>query len=270
MKESCVIVIPVYQSTLSALEIISLQQCGKIFSTFDIVFVKPKKLDLEQLNVKIPFSYTSISFDDSYFADVFSYSDLMLNATFYQSFLEYNYLLIYQLDAFVFKNELEHWCSLGYDYIGAPWLREVEYPKLYKRIKERIKTYLHRRYNILDKHGKPEIQRQMHNHVGNGGFSLRKVQSFYKICINQPKLVETYIGKQSGYYNEDLFWTIEVNRKKKRIKVPPYKLALKFAIETAPARALSINNNELPFGCHAWDKHLDFWRPYLQKAGYLL
>lgn len=29
--------------------------------------------------------------------------------------------MIYQLDAWVFNDELSSWCSLGYDYIGAPF-----------------------------------------------------------------------------------------------------------------------------------------------------
>ena len=31
-------------------------------------------------------------------------------------------MLIYQLDAYVFKDELLNWANKGYDYIGAPWL----------------------------------------------------------------------------------------------------------------------------------------------------
>ena len=35
-------------------------------------------------------------------------------------FLEYQYMLIYQLDAFVFEDKLDYFCELGYDYIGIP------------------------------------------------------------------------------------------------------------------------------------------------------
>lgn len=31
-------------------------------------------------------------------------------------------MLVYQLDAYAFKDELFFWASLGYDYIGAPWM----------------------------------------------------------------------------------------------------------------------------------------------------
>ncbi len=43
----------------------------------------------------------------------------MMDNTFYKQFLNYEYILIYQLDAFVFKDELNY-CSQGIDYVGAP------------------------------------------------------------------------------------------------------------------------------------------------------
>nr|WP_315422098.1 DUF5672 family protein [uncultured Pedobacter sp.] len=266
MNSSCVIVIPIYKSELSTYEKIALTQCGKLLSDYDIVILKPD--DLEISNMQIGFSYSEVSFPSFYFKTVFSYNDLMLSERFYEKFLNYSYLLIYQLDAFVFKNELKYWCSLGYDYIGAPWLREKEFPTLFKKAKEKIRSYLHRRYNLLDKQGRPDIERQLYNHVGNGGFSLRKVKSFYNVCIQEKELVENYVGRNSSDYHEDMFWSIEVNRKKKRIKIPTYKEALNFSIETAPQRAMTLIKGNMPFGCHAWDKNILFWKPYFKEAGY--
>jgi len=266
MNSSCVIVIPIYKSELSVYEKIALTQCGKLLSNYDMVILKPDDLEISEM--QIPFPYSEVSFPGSYFKSVFGYNDLMLSELFYKKFLNYNYLLIYQLDAFVFKNELEYWCSLGYDYIGAPWLREKEFPTLFKRTKEKLRSYLHRRYNLLDKQGRPDIARQLYNYVGNGGFSLRKVKSFYKICIQEKELVANYVGRKSSDYHEDMFWTVEMNRKKNRIKIPAYKEALKFSIETAPQRAIALIKGNIPFGCHAWDKNISFWQPYFKEAGY--
>ncbi len=266
MKSSCVIVIPIYKSELSIYEKIALTQCGKLLSDYDIVILKPE--DLKISDMQIGFSYSELSFPSFYFKSVFGYNDLMLSELFYEKLLNYTYLLIYQLDAFVFKNELDYWCSLGYDYIGAPWLREQEFPTLFKKNKERVRSYLHRKFNLLDKQGRPDIERQLYNHVGNGGFSLRKVKSFYNICIKEKELVESYQGRNSSDYNEDMFWTIEANRKKKRIKIPNYKEALNFSIETAPQVAMTLLKGNMPFGCHAWDKNIRFWKPYFEEQGY--
>ncbi|WP_421945296.1 DUF5672 family protein [Pedobacter sp.] len=262
------VIIPIYKTDLTALEKIALTQCQRILSSHDVIIIKPESLNEKAIDFDFSFVKDVISFSDEYFKDVFGYNNLLLETDFYKTFLNYEYMLIYQLDAFVFADELKYWCSLGYDYIGAPWLREKEYPTQFKKFKEQIRTYLHRRYNYLDKHGKPEIQRQMNNNVGNGGFSLRKVSAFYNFCIEQPDLVNSYKNQNSGYFNEDMFWTIEVNRKAKRITIPSYKKAASFSIETAPDRAIKLTGGKLPFGCHAWDLYLVFWRPYFKSAGY--
>jgi hypothetical protein len=80
--------------------------------------------------------------------------------------------------------------------------------------------------------------------------------------------MDKYLTRTEHEFNEDIFWAIEVNRKRKILKIPAYRKALKFAIELAPAKSLKLNNNEIPFGCHAWDKHLDFWRPIFKNYGY--
>ena len=82
----------------------------------------------------------------------------MLNPNFYQRFRRFEYILIYQLDAFVFSDRLEEFCRLGYDYIGAPWP-----------------------LGDGNKHNEELVVEGNHFlTVGNGGFSLRRVQA----CID--------------------------------------------------------------------------------------
>jgi hypothetical protein len=80
--------------------------------------------------------------------------------------------------------------------------------------------------------------------------------------------MDNYLSRHEDLYNEDMFWSIEVNRKKKRLNIPSCKTGLAFSIENFPERAMRLNNNQLPFGCHAWDKHLDFWRPVFKDMGF--
>jgi hypothetical protein len=110
----------------------------------------------------------------------------------------------------------------------------------------------------------------MENRVGNGGFSLRRTNLFARYCLEFKPLADIYIASEGSWFNEDIFWSIELNRKRKRLKIPGYKKALDFAIETYPVRALHLNQAQLPFGCHAWDKHIDFWRPIFEKLGYTI
>lgn len=92
-------------------------------------------------------------FNEQYFDSVKSYNELMLSVDFYRSFREYQYMLIYQLDAFVFEDQLEYWCNKGYDYIGAPWIK---------------------------------ANKKFHPTCGNGGFSLRKIDSFIQLLESSP------------------------------------------------------------------------------------
>jgi len=258
------IIIPFYKDQLSAYEAIALQQCFKLLSAYNIIAIKPEKLNLPVSVTNYPF-YKVVSFNDSYFESVQGYNRLMLSAEFYAAFTAYEYMLIHQLDAFVFKDELAYWCSQGFDYIGAPWINRVKYG-WFKSVKRSIQYYIHTRYNIVN-NGLPTAK-QLEYKVGNGGFSLRRVQVFHELCIKYRSTIEIYNSNDHHYFNEDIFWSIEVNRKRRILKKPSYKQALKFAFEMYPNRALEINNNELPFGCHAWDLNIEFWRPIFSAAGY--
>lgn len=266
-QKQVAIVVPVYRNTISALEEVALQQCQKVFAGYDRILVKPQSLDVSELTTKYGFS-KAVSFTDDYFAGIQGYNKLMLSDEFYGRFLNYEYILIYQLDAFAFRDELPYWCSRDIDYVGAPWLQVHGYPDLLKAVKSRIQMLYHARFDI-QKNGRP-TDVQFVNRVGNGGFSLRRVKKFRELSIRLKPQMERYLASDDHYLNEDAFWSIEVNRKKKLLNIPNYKKASLFAFENAPLKSLKFTKNKLPFGCHAWDKHLDFWQPIFKEQGYTI
>ena len=73
------------------------------------------------------------------------YNKLKKSKFFYRLFSEYDFILTYELDSYVFRNELRTWVAKEYDYIGAPW------PPFY-----------------VNRENKKDLVR-----VGNGGFSMR-------------------------------------------------------------------------------------------------
>ncbi|MDF2433620.1 MAG: hypothetical protein JWP44_3251 [Mucilaginibacter sp.] len=264
-KYQVAVVIPFYRNTISAYEKIALEQCEKVLSNHPKIAIKPQNLVLPEMDDIISFSNV-ISFEDKYFKNIKGYNSLMLADLFYEKFLEYEYILIYQLDAFVFTDDLIYWCKQDYDYIGAPWLRKKDYPHLLKELSYKILFNIYTRYNITKK-GVPG-KKQFDDKVGNGGFSLRRVSKFHSLSISMLLKIQKYLSRDEHEFNEDAFWSVEVNRKKKLLNIPSYKVALKFSIENAPARATKLNNSQLPFGCHAWDRHVDFWRPIFKHYGY--
>lgn len=119
MSNRVIIVIPIYKKSLNANEAKSLAQCQKVLHQYPIIFVAPESLEADF----IPTENKVERFDDAYFKSPKTYNKLLINPLFYERFIAYEFMLIHQLDAYVFKDELEKWCQKGYDYIGAPKLK---------------------------------------------------------------------------------------------------------------------------------------------------
>jgi hypothetical protein len=265
-KELVCVVIPLYKNTLTHFERISLNQCLKILKNYPICFVKPHSLNIDELlidkNIKVE------DFADDYFESVQSYNRLMLSEEFYKRFLTYEYMLIHQLDAYVFRDELADWCNQDYDYIGAPWRIEIDFDSKIKEfiwnLKKKIALWFDLKENLYGKYGPKEII--FKRSVGNGGFSLRRVEKFLNLIPKHQKSIEKYLELAQTHpaYNEDAFWCIELNRFVNRLRIPDWRIALKFAVEHLPEKAYKINGG-LPFGCHAWDIYeTDFWKKYIK------
>ena len=139
-----VIVVPVYKQNLNDDERKSLKQLHSVLGKYDIKIVCPEGMDVGEYSLILGETHTQ-RFDGKYFSDRMAYCKLVSSVEFYETFNEYEYMLIYQLDCWVFRDELEQWCDKGYDYIGAPFF---------------VKWFIDRGL-----------------YVGNGGFSLRKISS---------------------------------------------------------------------------------------------
>lgn len=225
------VVIPYYHCDLKETEKISLEQCMKILRKYPIIFVVPDDMN-ETDYPAIP----NVLFEvvpKEWLLSVVSYNQMMLRKEFYERFEEYKYILIYQLDAFVFSDRLMEMCQYGYDYIGAPWLEGFYYYVTAKRCIWR---------------------------VGNGGFSLRNVRSVLKLLK---------MGEQKDFkLNEDIFYAISDSRD---FRVAPLEIALKFSFEQQVEKCYQQNHSKLPFGCHAWERYnLEFWKPYIEANGYTI
>ena len=114
-----IVCVPIYKNTLSAVEWASLRQLNKILEKYQRVFVAPQSLEFDFGNVGEFFRVER--FPDYFFHSVLSYSALMLNVDFYRRFRKYEYVLIYQTDAFVFCEcnkkinvLLCHWDTSGF------------------------------------------------------------------------------------------------------------------------------------------------------------
>ncbi|MDE7155830.1 MAG: hypothetical protein K2N79_06045, partial [Muribaculaceae bacterium] len=66
-------------------------------------------------------------------------------------------------------------------------------------------------------------------------------------------------------YNEDVFFSTEVNKHGLDFKYPTWQEALNFSFDKYPALCFSLNGDKLPMGCHAWYKRRmrKFWFPII-------
>lgn len=264
-KSSCIVVVPVYKEILSHKEIQSFKQCCQILASYPICIVCPEHINLScYQNIANIFSVRLIieSFPQHYFDGISGYNRLMTDISFYRRFSNYQYLLLFQLDAWAFRDELDYWCSLGYDYVGAPWFEN------YGTYEDGNKLWA----------------------VGNGGFSLRRIQYFLELLeydgplkdactLDLEPSIKNRIYKylySKGYQNrvsyfrkdttlfEDVFYTVYLNDTRFRANVPSAEEAAWFAFEKSPSYLYSLTG-KLPFGCHAWEKneYESFWKKYI-------
>lgn len=263
------VVIPVYKPQLTDYERISMTQCVRILGNYPIWLAAPQSLDLSVYRTIHP-AIQVRTFDNSYFTDVQGYNRLMLSAEFYQAFSDQEYVLIHQLDAFVFQDNLAYWCRQNYDYIGAPWLRDRDFTGWFDQLDFTLRKAVATWIDLKKPDGITPREIISLNSVGNGGFSLRRISAMLHWQKAMEQKIAKYAQISMHQYHEDAFWGIEVNRHWPRLRIPNYRKALHFSVEFFPRWAVEhYNHGQLPFGCHAWDIHgTDYWRPLFARYGY--
>jgi len=256
---SVIILIPIYKNHLEDYEDVSFSFILKNLAKYKKMVISPFHLkdDYKFNDILKKYNLNAVFFDDFFFRGIDGYNKLMLNLAFYSYFSKYKYMLIYQLDALVFSDNLDYWLNKDYDYIGAPWLTSGENP-------------------IFDS-------------MGNGGFSLRKTDKFIQVLESKKFYFTTAkyfstsirIGVKNilllkffkkfklnslnlflYFYNnnEDYFWSFLAQYFVDTFNLPSPKEALKFSFEVNPRKCFHENNLELPFGCHAWQRYdILFW-----------
>ena len=253
---SAVIVIPVYKTALSAEERASLACCFSVLHRYPIVFMAPEGLDLDPLLQH--FSPMRVErFAARYFASKVAYNELMLSSEFYERFEAWDYLLLYQLDAWVFRDELSVWLDRDYDYVGAPWpIRPIYRHPLYQFCSALKTRMMAAEKTVDDRHA-------CRGKVGNGGFSLRRTRTIAALLRRHADRVAYYV-QRSAYprYYEDVFFAVEALRLEPTFKTPSLEEALAFAFDTYPALCYRLNGYRLPFGCHGFNKRKSraFWK----------
>lgn len=230
-----VITVPIFRSELDVFEEVSIRQLHKILGKYDIVFVTPESLEFDFRRF-IP-EYRVETFDDYFFQSAGTYSELLLTQLFYERFLEYQWMLIYQLDAFVFSDRLDEFASNSYDYIGAPVVGA--------------------------------LFEEMGSFVGNGGLSLRKIDRVISVLNSHGDIARK--GRLAAKFRnaEDAFYAYCGGRKDIDFNIADLYVAERFSVEFNIDHGIDkAMEGILPFGTHYWYKNdYDKWKKIIEASG---
>ena len=217
----------------------------------------PEDLDTSILQEQFPgVGFTRVSNEWLGCRGIAGYNRMMLSREFYEMFTDYEYILICQTDAWIFRDELEQWCDAGYDYVAAPWPKRKIYDRPLIRHYLKIRKFFFRSQKRI-------IRQQGFNKVGNGGLSLRRVDSFIAACHRHAEVIEIFKQHQGTLYNEDWFWSIIP----RELNYPTLEVALGFSFDIRPQMCYELSGGKLSFGCHGWYKkrNIEFWGPIIEK-----
>lgn len=152
-SKSVAIVVPLSsRNELLPEEEVSLQHLLHFLDGYDKYFVAPPDVSVPQVRFKV------LNFDRKFFGSAAAHNQLLLWPGFYRTFENYEFILIYHLDSLVLVDAMAQWCQRDFDYIGAPWLPCSDTPW----VKEA--------------------------RVGNGGFTLMKVEAVLKVLYNRYRI----------------------------------------------------------------------------------
>jgi hypothetical protein len=245
-------------------ERLSFQQCFKVLGKHPIRLVCPKGMDISRYREMVP-GVVPDFIDPKWFKSLRDYNLLKVLPWLYRRYAGYEFMLSYELDAWVFRDELIHWCEQGWDYIGAPWFEAF--------------------YECRPDAGVFG--------VGNSGFSLRRIPSIRRALVSMGmrklrRVLGDIVKRRESFRNsvarlrawekfydpfhgwivsDDLYWCVEVAPKLSWLRIAPYEAARRFSFEANAPRLYAENGQNLPFGCHKY-LHLtsEWWKRFIPRA----
>lgn len=142
-KKLCIAMIT-HKEELEGYEDSSLRNLYSVCGERDIFLVVPESINMDYFlsaNGSAKFKKVPKEWLESWD----KYNQTLMTPEFYRLFSDYEYVLIYQTDCWLFYDKLDYYVSLGLDYYGAAWPHDKDI-------------------------------------VGNGGLCLRKVDKMIDVC----------------------------------------------------------------------------------------
>jgi len=229
-ESDVIVVIPTHKSweQLNSNEKQSFFHNCEVLKSRKICMVVPKDLDIYTYRVLVP-NLKIISVDPKLMKSVGGYNALTTSSEFWKIFPS-KYVLLVQLDVWIFKDECNKFIDYGYDLYGAPfWMGPCA------------------------------------GSVGNSGFMLAKTSKMVEITEQDEKDCK----EDPGYENwvrkkpDDVVFGMVP---RPNFNISPTIFALEFSIEQSPKVSYGLAQKQLPMGCHAYytiEENREFWKQFI-------
>jgi hypothetical protein len=278
----CCILIPIYKLVPARLERAAVERCLYVLRNYDFVFLHKQSISKEQIvstySVALSqvLSYTFLPVEDDILRSAKTYNHFMLSLSFYNRISRWDFVLIFQDDAWILSGNLDKWLNKSFSYVGAPWCRHLG-PDPYcvvtgvgngglslrnikhmKRILHSPQYYLH---PVLSVH---ELISSVGLLCGYGTchsclfpvvFIARLIRLFSALFLYPFGVCNNLSYLASKRYNEDVILGLMAKRVFPWLHIPDISEAAHFSIETNPAEVVEAFGVDVPFGCHGWQKH---------------
>ena len=254
LNTACLVIVPLYRPTLDEWEKKSLRSLGLAFDSRPIAFFGPtgmRNAAAEKLVGSREWTY----FPRWFFKSAYHYSWLVLSERFYSKFLDYDYILIYQTDAFVFRDDLDGWIEAGFSYVGAPCrTRKLFGDRGYwvgngglslRRVRDCVRVLRVGARRCLEG-PLPPIPFRVPGGVGTLFLKLRLIMENHEFF---PPSARGFVRRWSGV--EDVFFGHVAPRIDQAFRVPAADLAARFALDEYPeffSKAFGLEHE--PMGFH--------------------
>lgn len=249
MSPTYCIVTPHQGPPFNDVALLSFRRSAEILSKHRWIFAVPHGTDMGPFREIAPQAEARY-FPAEYFSSKRSAQWFYMHPEFFDAFADFDYMLIHQLDVYVFEDQLEHWVNEAeknqWDYIGAPWL-EHQWLRFAQNPLARLPWHW-----------------WLREPIGSGGFSLRKVSTCREACREDALIIRNFLRH---FVPEDIYWCQLAQKLGTEFRRPSVETAAHFAFETECERLLQMTHGKLPFAVHGWNRHdWDFWRNRIPGA----
>ncbi len=268
------IMVPLPSPKLSEDDEISMRHLRKHLGGYEKFLLVPKGTQVDFAG------FSALELDPGHFGSAENHNRMLYRTDFWENFADYEYVLMYHLDALVFSDQLPEWCDRGLDYIGSPFLRCADAPWVREERVGNGGFALYRVSSVLkvlwmryaddpsrwyqDHYWRQvEFQRRLLRPVRAAVPAWLKGKATAAVRRQLQKMDYTEVNEQGC----DMFWSDHAKRYLPEFRVASLEDGLAFSFEMEPRRCLERTGGRLPFGCHAFGRYdRAFWEEHLLKT----